>query len=509
MAFLNSREAWISTDFHGITDRDVIAAPSFSDISHKVVELLNKNLIIGHHIAFDIAILRHEIARLGIDWIEPQSLDLALLAAALEPRLPDRGLDSVAEWLGISITGRHTAIGDSRTAAEIYLKLLPRLHERDITTLGTARKFLLNRKDLIAREQTAGWHTAAARPRESLPQEFQERFKRLREIKEAQVDQVHEALLKGVPASDIQKSISETNLELHQEAIGLCLRDELDSGRGEPPANFEAIIIGSSSRLESLLHPDQDNGFIIENVPEAEWDAVDKWFESLAKKMTEALAEIGFWYCPGWIMATNPRWRKTLHGFQEQLTEWVEIAEGDALHYCNIFLDFRPFHGTGSLSQELGDFSNDCAGNKRFLTRLYGAHKKQTGSLGWLNRIRTDPNPGPDKGKIDLKTGGTMPVVTSVRLLSLLHNIPAQSTCDRIKQLQKAGVINNSDEVLVAYSLIVSFLLRQQVEDFRAGLKMGSHVPPTALSSSETSDLINALKEVRNLCKLVDRIFSQ
>ena len=496
----------LSTDFHGINDNDVVTAPSFSDLSLKVMALLNNNLIIGHHIAFDIAILRHEIARLGLDWVEPMSLDVALLTAALEPELPNTSLDSVAEWLGISVSDRHTAIGDSRAAAEIYLKLLPLLNEREIITLGDARKFLRARRDLIAREQVAGWHTAAARPRESLPEEFQERFKRLREIKEAQIDLVHTDLCKGTPANEIQKKISETNLELHQEAIGLCLRDEIDSGGGEPPVDFEAIIIGSSSRLESLLYPDQDNGFIIEDVPETDWDVVDKWFESLAKKMTEALAEIGFWYCPGWIMATNPRWRKTLQGFQEQTADWIAVAEGDALHYCNIFLDFRHFHGTGMLSKKLQEFALERARNPHFLNRLYEVHKNQTGSLGWFNKIRTDPNPGPNKGKIDLKSGGTMPIVTSIRLVSLQQGLQAQSTCDRIRQLHHLGVIERADELLSAYSLIVSFLLRQQVADFRAGSVMGNHIPPNALTRSETIELAHALKEVRKLCQQVGGI---
>ena len=496
----------LSTDIHKITDEDVIDAPTFADFSDQIHELADTHLIIGHHVAFDIAILRHESARLGLEWTEPRALDVALIAAALEPGLSDIRLDSVAEWLGVSISGRHTAVGDSRAAAEIFLKLLPVLSQRNVVTLGDARALLFKSKDIIASERVAGWHTAASRTRDVLPKEFQERFKKLREIKDAQVDQVHEDLLKGVPATDIQKHISETNLNLHHEAIGLCIRDEFDSGRGDPPVKFEAILIGSSSRFESLLYPDQDNGFIIENVPESNWDAVDRWFEALAKKLTEALAEIGFRYCPGWVMATNPRWRKTLEGFQQQTEEWISVAQGDALHYCNIFLDFKHYYGSGSLSHALREFSIDQARNKRFLRKLYNLHKEHTGALGWLNRIRTDPNPGPDRGKIDLKTGGTMPVVTAIRLLALYSGVRAESTCERIEQLQKLGVIEEADRLLSAYSDIVRFLLRQQVADHQAGLTMSNYIPPGALNRNEKSQLVAALKEVRKICKRAGKI---
>jgi DNA polymerase III epsilon subunit-like protein len=499
----------LSTDIHGITDEDVIGAPPFADISGAITETINTHLVIGHHITYDIAILRHETARTGLDWVEPSSLDLALLAAALEPGLSDHGLDSVADWLSVPISGRHTAMGDSRAVADIFLKLLPLLRQRDVMSLGDARKLLSTREDLLAREQTAGWRTAASRPRESLPNEFRERFRRLREIKNAQVDQVHSDLHDGIPACDIQKRISEINFNLHQEAIGLCVRDELDSGRGGPPVAFEAIMIGSGSRLESLLYPDQDNGFILADVADSDLDAIDRWFEALAKKMTEALAEIGFRYCPGWVMATNPRWRKTLGGFQQQTAEWISVAQGDALHYCNIFLDFKHFHGSGSLANSLREFAVEQARNSRFLSRLYDLHKNHTGALGWFNKIHTDPTPGPNQGKIDLKTAGTLPVVSAIRLLSLHSGVRAESTLERIEQLHKLGVLEKAEELLSAYSLIVCFLLRQQVADHQAGLTMGNHIPPNALNGDERSQLVDALKLIHHFCKRVGKIVRQ
>ncbi|NIQ54668.1 MAG: 3'-5' exonuclease, partial [Gemmatimonadetes bacterium] len=75
--------------------------------------LLDGRVVIGHHVAFDLAVLRFEAARRARPWSEPPALDTAHLAAALEPGLPDLGLESVASWLGVSIAGRHTASGDS------------------------------------------------------------------------------------------------------------------------------------------------------------------------------------------------------------------------------------------------------------------------------------------------------------------------------------------------------------------------------------------------------------
>ena len=78
-----------STGIHGISDSDVADAPCFIDINEDLHDAIGNSVIIGHHIGFDLAVLHHESVRAGLSWQAPPSLDLALLAVALEPGLPD------------------------------------------------------------------------------------------------------------------------------------------------------------------------------------------------------------------------------------------------------------------------------------------------------------------------------------------------------------------------------------------------------------------------------------
>ncbi len=146
-----------STAIHGITDAMVADSPTFADAFKKLGAMLIDRVVVGHNIGFDLAILRGECARVGLAWSQPTGLDLVRLAAALDRRERDLTLEGMAERWGISVSGRHTALGDALMAAEMWAHILPRLNDAGVVTLGDALAFERRARAVIANQKRAGW----------------------------------------------------------------------------------------------------------------------------------------------------------------------------------------------------------------------------------------------------------------------------------------------------------------------------------------------------------------
>ena len=61
------------------------------------------------------------------------------ISAVVHPNQESHALEAIAERLGIAVSGRHTALGDAITTAEIFLRLVPLLAAQGIVTLAQAR----------------------------------------------------------------------------------------------------------------------------------------------------------------------------------------------------------------------------------------------------------------------------------------------------------------------------------------------------------------------------------
>ncbi|MCB1547060.1 MAG: CBS domain-containing protein [Hyphomicrobiaceae bacterium] len=128
-----------STAVHGLSDADVAKSPAFRDVAGEIMAYVGPRIIIGHSIGYDLAILRREHELAGLPWRQPPSLCIRVLARLVAPTLADHSLDRLAEWLGIRIEGRHTAMGDTRATAEVFAALVPLLRQGGIRTLAEAQ----------------------------------------------------------------------------------------------------------------------------------------------------------------------------------------------------------------------------------------------------------------------------------------------------------------------------------------------------------------------------------
>ncbi|WP_455366426.1 DUF294 nucleotidyltransferase-like domain-containing protein [Kaarinaea lacus] len=146
-----------STDIHHIKNESVTGAPYIQEVAKHVSDTIKNRVVIGQHIAFDMAVLKREFARNNLVWHEPVTLDISMLVGALQPALFDVSLESICTYLGVDIVERHTAMGDCLTTLHCWQKLIPLLQEKNVRTLAEAIAFSGLRQDLIMRQMESGW----------------------------------------------------------------------------------------------------------------------------------------------------------------------------------------------------------------------------------------------------------------------------------------------------------------------------------------------------------------
>ena len=331
----------------------------------------------------------------------------------------------------------------------------------------------------------------------------------LRAVKAAQVEVADALFADNAPAPEIQQMLTGINRDIHRRVVELRVADMAEDGLGPPPVEFALIIMGSGGRGESYLSPDQDNGFVLDNCPDADHTRIDAWFIELAERLTKDLDAIGFPFCRGYVMATNPVWRKTRDQWRQQILGWGRRRSTVALQLSDIFFDFRACAGRADFVTEMrANITAMLKSSPAFLRALEQEATRFGVALGWFGRLLTEKEKPEHKGEINLKHAGTMPLVTGIRLLAMRAGIEKVGTLARIAALHEAGVLNDDEQDYLsgAFAHITGLLLRRQIADFKGAREVGNYVRRDDLSERERDILVDSLKAIESF---QDRIHSE
>lgn len=126
-----------STMIHGITPEMVAEQPTIDEVLPAFARFCEDTVLVGHNVSFDLRFLSLAGSSAGIELDQP-ALDTLLLHAALDAQHEDHTLEAIAARLGVSVVGRHTALGDALVTAEVFVALMALLDSRGIDTLGAA-----------------------------------------------------------------------------------------------------------------------------------------------------------------------------------------------------------------------------------------------------------------------------------------------------------------------------------------------------------------------------------
>ncbi|WBU59125.1 DUF294 nucleotidyltransferase-like domain-containing protein [Paracoccus albus] len=266
---------------------------------------------------------------------------------------------------------------------------------------------------------------------------------------------------------------------------------------GPPPAPYLWAACGSQGRQDQTGVSDQDNILILSDGTEPD----DPYFEKMARFVSDGLNTAGYVYCPGDMMATNPRWRQPRSVWRDYFRGWIEKPSAEAQMLASVMFDLRAIGGDASLLAGLQAETLAMASkNSIFVAHMIANSLKHRPPLGLIRGFATVRS-GEHQGHIDMKMNGVVPVADMARVYALQGRLTPVNTRARLEAAEDAGVISGAGarDLIAAYDLIHTLRLENQAALVKSGRKPDNYLSPSDLPDFERSHLRDAFVVVRTM----------
>lgn len=289
----------------------------------------------------------------------------------------------------------------------------------------------------------------------------------------------------GRVLTSVTDALTRRLIELNQQILG------------QAPMAFCWLAFGSQGRQDQVACSDQDNGLLLAHEPD---EFAAAYFDTLTKAVCKGLDQCGYVYCPGDIMAQNPKWRLPLNQWKALFKRWVVTPEPKALMHASIFFDMRPVFGPMSLFNELqDDVLASTKDNDIFLAGMAGNSLTESPPLGFFRKFVLERDGSEVKG-MDLKHKGSALINDIARVYALSAGIKEVNTAKRIRALMDANIINRKDALNLAdaHEFIAHMRLVNQGYQVTHNLPVNNFLKPHHLSSLLRHQLRDAFKVVHD-----------
>lgn len=290
----------------------------------------------------------------------------------------------------------------------------------------------------------------------------------------------------GTAMSVIGRSFKQRIIELAEEELG------------QAPIPYCFLALGSMGRDEQLVVTDQDNAIILDDSFDKEKHG--KYFEAFSKFICDGLADCGYTYCTGDIMATNPEWRMTRKEWEACFADWIDDPNPKALLNASIFFDLDGVYGKLKWAEQLNSFIvRRARRNNRFLACLARNALNRKPPLGFFKDFVMEKD-GRHNNSINLKRRGTAPLVDLIRVHALAVGSRSTNSFERLDDIHEAGILpkGRARDLKDALEFISMVRIAHQAQDVELGIEPDNNVEPENLSDFERRNLKDAFQILSN-----------
>ncbi|MCP3029864.1 DUF294 nucleotidyltransferase-like domain-containing protein [Halobacillus sp. A1] len=263
------------------------------------------------------------------------------------------------------------------------------------------------------------------------------------------------------------RSVADDHLQLnafHDQLMyqaATIAMDKIESEQGNPPAPFAFFVMGSAGRFEQSVWSDQDHGIVFDGD-----ENVQHYFLELGEEISRGLATVGYEWCEGQVMASNPLWCRSVVSFQDQISEWLDEASWQSLRNFSIIIDSRVLYGKEELLERVKHEAYSRLENHPSLyARLVDNFEFIKKGVGVFGQLLPDQRQGM-KGDIHLKETAYFPYVNALRILALRSGAMAAPTISRFEALKGKYPFIEEYEKDFRHLLEFRLRLRQGAENY-------------------------------------------
>lgn len=240
---------------------------------------------------------------------------------------------------------------------------------------------------------------------------------------------------------------------------------------GPAPVRFAYMVLGSEGRKEQTLSTDQDNAIIFEDVAPDREAEIAEYFVRLGKKVSDSLNQVGFHYCKGDLMASNPKWTVALQTWKDYYLSWIRQPHPENVVISITFFDCRAVYGDQDLVSELKSFIfHELEQNSRlFFAQLAKTSLEIKPPLTFFGNIQLTEKPDKVRG-IDFKLA-MLPIVDFARIFALKQQIDLGNTGERLSSLLEKGILTEEEftELHQSYYFLMRLRLTYQTHRLMQG----------------------------------------